>query len=120
MITARAWSGKKYAVLGLLSRRPTYGYALMQQLRRWAIDPTAVRTSSVYTALSRLEDDLLIEPRGPAAASGTDRQPRITYGTTAAGEARLEKWLATLMTLAPCLNASRTAPRQASAPSRSH
>jgi len=85
----------KYAVLGLLSRRPTYGYALMQQLRRWSIDPTAVRTSSVYTALSRLEDDMLIEPRGPAAASGTDRQPRITYGTTAAGEARLEKWLAT-------------------------
>jgi DNA-binding PadR family transcriptional regulator len=83
----------RYAILGLVARRPTYGYALMQQLRRWAIDPTTVRTSSVYTALSRLEADRLIEPRGPAAASGTDRQPRLTYGATAAGEECLNRWL---------------------------
>lgn len=84
----------RYAVLGLVARRPAYGYALMQQLRRWAADPTAVRSSSVYTALSRLESDELIEVRGPAAASGTDRQPRLTYGATASGERKLDEWLA--------------------------
>ncbi|MBF6620103.1 MAG: PadR family transcriptional regulator [Patulibacter sp.] len=78
-----------------MARRPTYGYALMQQLRRWSIDPATVRSSSVYTALSRLEDEELIEVRGPAAAKGTDRQPRMTYGATPAGEERLDAWLAT-------------------------
>lgn len=91
-------SSTKYAVLGLVARRPTYGYALMQQLRRWSIDPSTVRSSSVYTALSRLEDEQLIEVRGPAAAKGTDRQPRMTYGATAAGEERLDAWLATAPT----------------------
>ena len=85
----------RYAVLGLVARRPTYGYALLQQLRRWAIDPSQVRSSSVYTALTRLEQDALIEPLGPATASGTDRQPRLTYGATAAGEERFAQWLTT-------------------------
>jgi DNA-binding PadR family transcriptional regulator len=85
----------KYAVLGLVARRPTYGYALMQQLRRWSIDPTSVRSSSVYTALSRLEDEQLIEVRGPSASTGTDRQPRLTYGATDAGQQRLDEWLST-------------------------
>lgn len=88
-------SSTKYAVLGLVARRPTYGYALMQQLRRWSLDPTTVRSSSVYTALSRLEDERLIEVRGPAAAKGTDRQPRMTYGATAEGQTRLDQWLTT-------------------------
>lgn len=85
----------RYAVLGLVARRPTYGYALLQQLRRWSVDPSSVRSSSVYTALTRLEQDALIEPLGPATASGTDRQPRLTYGATAAGEARFAQWLTT-------------------------
>jgi DNA-binding PadR family transcriptional regulator len=85
----------RYAVLGLVARRPTYGYALLQQLRRWSVEPTTVRSSSVYTALTRLEQDALIEPLGRSAASGTDRQPRVTYGATPAGEQRFAQWLAT-------------------------
>lgn len=85
----------RYAVLGLVARRPTYGYALLQQLRRWSIDPSQVRSSSVYTALTRLEQDALIEPLGPAAASGTERQPRLTYGATPAGQERFAQWLVT-------------------------
>lgn len=83
----------KYAVLGLVARRPTYGYALMQQLRRWSIDPTTVRTSSVYTALSRLEAEQLIESRGPAPANGSERQPRTIYGATATGQELLDEWM---------------------------
>jgi DNA-binding PadR family transcriptional regulator len=85
----------RYAVLGLVARRPTYGYALLQQLRRWAVEPAAVRSSSVYTALTRLEQDALIEPLGPSTATGTDRQPRLTYGATPAGERRFAEWLTT-------------------------
>jgi DNA-binding PadR family transcriptional regulator len=85
----------RYAVLGLVVRRSTYGYALLQQLRRWSVDPDLVRSSSVYTALTRLEQDALIEPLGPAAARGTERQPRLTYGATAAGEERFAEWLST-------------------------
>ncbi len=85
----------RYAVLGLVARRPTYGYALLQQLRRWSVEPSAVRSSSVYTALTRLEQDALIEPLGPSNAAGTDRQPRLTYGATPAGEERFAQWLAT-------------------------
>ncbi|MES1193985.1 MAG: PadR family transcriptional regulator [Solirubrobacterales bacterium] len=85
----------RYAVLGLVARRPSYGYALLQQLRRWSVEPEAVRSSSVYTALTRLEQDALIEPLGPSATSGTDRQPRVTYSATPAGEQRFAEWLAT-------------------------
>lgn len=84
----------KYAVLGLVARRPTYGYALMQQLRRWAVDPTTIRTSSIYTALTRLEREQLIEQRGSAPATASERQPRITYGVTPAGNERLDRWYA--------------------------
>lgn len=66
----------------------------MQQLRRWAVDPSTVRTSSVYTALTRLERERLIEQLGSAPATSSERQPRITYGATAAGEARLDRWYA--------------------------
>lgn len=84
----------KYAVLGLLARQPTYGYALIQQLRRWSVDPTSVRKSSVYTALTRLEEEELIEPLGPVPAGGSDRQPpRLTYGATPAGQRSLDEWL---------------------------
>lgn len=85
----------RYAVLGLVARRPTYGYALLQQLRRWSVEPSAVRSSSVYTALTRLEQDALIEPLERAATNGTDRQPRVTYGATPAGEQRFAEWLTT-------------------------
>ncbi len=64
----------------------------MQQLRNWAIDPSTVRTSSVYTALTRLERERLIEQRGSAPATASERQPRITYAATPAGEARLDRW----------------------------
>lgn len=40
-----------------------------------------------------MEAERLIEPRGPAVASGTERQPRLTYGTTPAGDKCLDAWL---------------------------
>lgn len=80
------------AVLAVVTRRPTYGAAVVDQLRRWSVDPDLVPKSSVYTALTRLEQGGLIEPRGPAPAS-TDRQPRMTYGATSAGKREVDLWL---------------------------
>jgi DNA-binding PadR family transcriptional regulator len=80
------------AVLAVVARRPTYGAAVVDQLRRWSVDPELIPKSSVYTALTRLEQGGLIAPRGPAPAS-TDRQPRMTYGATPAGEREVETWL---------------------------
>lgn len=82
----------RHTALGLIARRPIHGYALVQQLQRWSLGPGAVRPSTVYTALSRLERDGLIEPsRSGDAPHG---QPRIVYRATPDGEELLDEWLA--------------------------
>jgi DNA-binding PadR family transcriptional regulator len=81
------------AVLGLIARRPTYGYAILRQLRRWSPHPEAIRTSSVYTALSRLEADQLIESREPADASNATGPSRVFYRVTETGQIDLDLWL---------------------------
>ncbi len=85
----------RHTTLGLIAREPAHGYALVRQLQRWALDPSSVRTSTVYTAISRLERDGLIEPVSttpPAAGGG---QPRIVYRTTPDGDETLDAWLST-------------------------
>jgi DNA-binding PadR family transcriptional regulator len=84
-------------VLGLIARRPSYGYAVLQQLRRWSIRPAAVRTSSVYTALSRLAADGLVEAR-PSTVPNDGRPARIFHRITAAGLEQHESWLTTIPT----------------------
>lgn len=81
------------AVLGLIARRPTYGYAVLLQLRRWAQHPQTIRTSAVYTALSRLEADQLIECRGTDEAPDAAGPSRVFYRVTDAGQADLDAWL---------------------------
>lgn len=81
--------------LGLIARRSSYGYAVLQQLRRWAIRPAAVRTSSVYTALSRLTADGLVEARPSAASTTSGRPSRIFFRITPRGQEHLESWLRT-------------------------
>lgn len=82
------------AALGLIARRPTYGYAVLQQLRGWALEPETVRTSSVYTALSRLEADQLIESRQAGTSPTSSRPSPIVYRVTDAGRLELDAWLA--------------------------
>jgi DNA-binding PadR family transcriptional regulator len=82
------------AVLGLLAREPSHGYALWQKLQSWSADPDSIQSSSVYMALKRLADAGVIEVVGPAPAHGSGERPRYTFGLTAAGRDRLEQWLA--------------------------
>jgi DNA-binding PadR family transcriptional regulator len=83
-----------YAVLGLVAQRPTYGYALVDRLRRWPLDDALVPAQrGVYKALRALSDEHLIEPQ----VSPLDREPdgpsRRRYGVTPAGAQRFEEWL---------------------------
>lgn len=84
----------RYAVLGLVARRPTHGYALVEQIRRWPLDPALVPTgSSIYKALRRLSAEQLIVPLDSVADREPDRLGRMTYGATVEGEQRFQAWL---------------------------
>jgi DNA-binding PadR family transcriptional regulator len=86
----------RYAVLGLVARRPTHGYALVEQIRRWPLDEALVPSgSSIYKALRWLSVEGLIAPQALVRADGeaTDRLGRTTYGATPEGVARFEAWL---------------------------
>jgi DNA-binding PadR family transcriptional regulator len=80
------------AVLGLLNREPSHGYALWQTLQSWSVDET-IQTSSVYMAIKRLADAEAIEvvALGPAPRHG--ERPRHTFAITEAGRDRLDRWL---------------------------
>jgi DNA-binding PadR family transcriptional regulator len=84
----------RYAVLGLVARQPTHGYALVEQIRRWPLDPALVPTgSSIYKALRRLSLERLIEPLDADVDVASERSGRTTYGATVEGEQRFEAWL---------------------------
>jgi DNA-binding PadR family transcriptional regulator len=80
------------AVLGLLAREPSHGYALWQTLQSWSVDET-IQSSSVYMAIKRLADAEAIEvvALGPAPRHG--ERPRHTFAITDAGRDRLGRWL---------------------------
>jgi DNA-binding PadR family transcriptional regulator len=84
----------RYAVLGLVARQPTHGYALVEQIRRWPLDPALVPTgSSIYKALRRLSYEQLIQPLDADRDAAPERSGRTTYGATAEGQQRFEAWL---------------------------
>lgn len=90
-------SSTKWIVLALVAQRPSYGYALTQQLTEWAVDPESesLNGSSIYQALTRLRQMGLVEPhRSPAPVSAERGNPRMLYAITDAGRERLDGWFA--------------------------
>jgi DNA-binding PadR family transcriptional regulator len=81
------------AVLGLLAKEPSHGYALWQKLQSWSADPEAIQSSSVYMAIRRLADVEAIEVAAVGPAPRPGERPRHTYAITEAGRARLGRWL---------------------------
>lgn len=80
------------AILGLLHQRPRHGYDLRSAFEAlvggqavWDLKP-----AQVYSTLSRLERDGLIEPVETERAGGPDR---VVYGLTGPGRAALGAWL---------------------------
>jgi DNA-binding PadR family transcriptional regulator len=95
---ARVKAGTKYAVLGLLLERPSYGYEVHERFRRafdsarWAITP-----QGLYASLDRLERDGLIAPVEGGGRDATRRQPKTAYRVTESGERELQAFLETPM-----------------------
>lgn len=84
----------KQAVLGLVVREATHGYALTRHLRRWAAPDSDVSQSSVYAAVGRLEAEELIEQVPPVPGVRAERPARIAYRATAAGVSEFDAWMA--------------------------
>jgi DNA-binding PadR family transcriptional regulator len=94
-------AGTKYAVLGLLLERPSYGYEVLTRFRRvfeaaqWGISP-----QGLYASLDRLERDGLIEPV-LARHDASRRQPKTRYRVTRRGASELRRFLATPISADP-------------------
>lgn len=83
-----------WALLGLLIRRPSYGYELTQRFERTY--PHTVEISSrsqIYTALDSLAKRGLIEHAQDGPLREPVRQPKLRYRATAAGIVAYEQWL---------------------------
>jgi DNA-binding PadR family transcriptional regulator len=94
--------GTRYAVLGLLQERPSYGYEVLVRFRR-AFDAAqwGVSAQGLYAALDRLERDGLIEPVAGHERGSRRRQPKTPYRVTPTGSAELRRFLETPMSAEP-------------------
>jgi DNA-binding PadR family transcriptional regulator len=82
------YSPFKWALLGIVVERPSYGYELARRLERLYGDMLhGSYDSRVYKALDTLAERKLIEATGveSTVAVGTDRQPKRHYQATALG-----------------------------------
>jgi DNA-binding PadR family transcriptional regulator len=78
----------RHGLLALLERQPMYGYQLRSQFEATTGSTWPLNVGQVYTTLSRLERDGLVE------AEGADDEGRVRYGITAAGREALRVWFA--------------------------
>lgn len=92
-MSASRLSVTEYAVLGVLSEKPSHGFAISKEL-----GPTAglglvftVRRPLVYRALGRMADLGYVETITTEPGAGPRR---VVYRTTPAGRRRLRRWLA--------------------------
>lgn len=81
-------------VLGMVRRRPSYGYRLVEELRRWPGPPgVAPAPRSVYKALQTLSEERWIEPLAATADRAPDGPSRRRFAATPEGERRYADWL---------------------------
>ncbi|MFI6499180.1 PadR family transcriptional regulator [Nonomuraea typhae] len=79
----------RHGMLALLSWGPRYGYQLKQEFEASTGATWPLNIGQVYTTLSRMERDGLVEP------GGADDQGRAVYTITEAGREELERWFST-------------------------
>jgi DNA-binding PadR family transcriptional regulator len=84
----------RHAILGMVRRRPTYGYRLHDRLlERWPSgDVPAPNQRTVYKILKSLEEDGLVS----GAEVPADGRTRRRYVVTAEGDRRYAEWLRTV------------------------
>jgi DNA-binding PadR family transcriptional regulator len=76
----------RFGLLALLERESMYGYQLRTQFETATGATWPLNVGQVYTTLTRLERDGLVEPRGE------DEEGRARYSITDAGRAELAGW----------------------------
>jgi DNA-binding PadR family transcriptional regulator len=86
----------KYGLLALLERQPMYGYQLRGEFERSTGATWPLNIGQVYTTLSRLHRDGLVEESGQAGEPA--EQGKVVYGLTEAGRADLTRWFTTPVT----------------------
>jgi DNA-binding PadR family transcriptional regulator len=81
-----------YALLGLIERKPRYGYELKQAYERLFADTRPIRVGQLYATLQRLARDgtIMLDGEEPGDA-GPDRK---RFSITDAGRSELDAWLA--------------------------
>lgn len=80
----------RHGLLALLERGPMYGYQLRAEFEASTGSTWPLNVGQVYTTLSRLERDGLVEAAGEADADG-----RVTYRITDAGSREVAQWFST-------------------------
>lgn len=83
----------RYGILALLEREPMYGYQLKSEFEASTGSTWPLNIGQVYTTLSRLERDGLVEPAGEPDDDG-----RVVYRLTDAGHADLTSWFSSPVT----------------------
>ena len=77
----------RQGLLALLAQQPMYGAQLRVEFERRTGGTWPLNVGQVYTTLSRLDRDGLVE-----AAGGSDDEGRIAYRLTAAGREAVSRW----------------------------
>ena len=80
----------KYLMLALLARAPQHGYELKAAFEQLLGGTWVLNIGQVYTTLSRLEQDGLIEPEVVHQALLPDRK---VYSLTTLGRKELARWM---------------------------
>jgi DNA-binding PadR family transcriptional regulator len=79
----------KQALLALLEQGPMYGYQLRAEFEERTGGTWPLNVGQVYTTLTRLERDGLVE------GTGTDDQGHVVYQVTPAGRDEVSAWFTT-------------------------
>jgi DNA-binding PadR family transcriptional regulator len=87
----------KHGLLALLRADPKYGYQLRGEFEAATGSTWPLNIGQVYTTLTRLERDGLVQPATDPAASDT-ADGRSMYEITDAGRAELTNWFETPVT----------------------
>jgi DNA-binding PadR family transcriptional regulator len=86
----------RHGLLALLERGPMYGYQLRTEFEAATGATWPLNIGQVYTTLSRLERDGLVEPHTPAGTEGSgDGDGKVTYRITDGGREELGRWFVT-------------------------
>jgi len=86
----------RHGLLALLEREPMHGYQLRAEFESTTGSTWPLNVGQVYTTLSRLERDGLVEACGEDADD--DSAARVRYAITAAGRAELSQWFTSPVT----------------------